>query len=75
MGRTPGKGNGYPLQYSGLKNSRDCIVQGVAKSQTQIWYFMEATTEREREREREGEREGGRGERERHIYLFNLCFS
>ena len=34
LGRSPGEGNGYPLQYSGLENSMDCIVQGVAKSQT-----------------------------------------
>ena len=27
MGRTPGEGKGYPLQYSGLENSIDCIVQ------------------------------------------------
>ena len=32
--RSPGEGNGYILQYSGLDNSRDCIVHGVAKSQT-----------------------------------------
>jgi len=32
--RSPGEGNGYPLQYSGLENSMDCIVYGVAKSQT-----------------------------------------
>ena len=30
----PGEGNGYPLHYSGLENSMDCIVHGVAKSQT-----------------------------------------
>ena len=30
----PGEGKGYPLQYSGLENSMDCIVHGVAKSQT-----------------------------------------
>ena len=24
LGRFPGEGNGYPLQYSGLENSRDC---------------------------------------------------
>ena len=30
------KGKGYPLQYSGLENSLDCIVHGVAKSQTQL---------------------------------------
>ena len=33
-GRFPGEGKGYPLQYSGLENSMDCIVHGVAKSQT-----------------------------------------
>ena len=27
-------GNGYPLQYSGLENSMDCTVHGVAKSWT-----------------------------------------
>ena len=32
--RSPGKGNGYPCQYSGLENSMDCIVHGVAKSRT-----------------------------------------
>ena len=34
LGRSPGKGKGYPLQYSGLENSMDCIVHGVTKSQT-----------------------------------------
>ena len=34
LGRSPGEGNGYPLQYSGLENSMDCTVHGVAKSQT-----------------------------------------
>ena len=28
LGRSPGKGKGYPLQYFGLKNSMDCIVHG-----------------------------------------------
>ena len=28
------KGKDYPLQYSGLENSMDCIGHGVAKSQT-----------------------------------------
>ena len=32
--RFPGEGNSYPLQYSGLENSTDCIVHEVAKSQT-----------------------------------------
>ena len=30
-GRSPGEGKGYPLQYSGLENSMDCIVHGVAE--------------------------------------------
>ena len=30
--RSPEEGNSYPLQYSGLENSLDCIVHGVAKS-------------------------------------------
>ena len=34
LGRSPGEGKGYPPQYSGLENSMDCIVHGVAKSQT-----------------------------------------
>ena len=32
LGRSTGEGIGYPLQYSGLDNSMDCIVHGVAKS-------------------------------------------
>ena len=32
---SPGEENGYPLQYSGLENSMDCIVHVVTKSQTQ----------------------------------------
>ena len=34
LGRSPGEGKGYPLQYSGLENSMNCIVYRVAKSQT-----------------------------------------
>ena len=30
--RSPGEGKGYPLQYSGLENSMDCIVHGVTES-------------------------------------------
>ena len=36
LGRSPGEGKGYPLQYSDLENSMDCIDCGVAKSQTQL---------------------------------------
>ena len=32
LGRSPGKGKGYPLQYSDLENSMYCIVHGVRKS-------------------------------------------
>ena len=39
LGRSPGEGKGYPLQYSGLENSMDCIVYGAAKSQTQLSDF------------------------------------
>ena len=31
LGRYPGEGTGYRLQYSGLGNSMDCIVRGVTK--------------------------------------------
>ena len=38
-GRSTGEGTGYPLQYSGLENSMDHIVRGVAKSWTQLSHF------------------------------------
>ena len=34
LGRSPGEGKGYPLQYSGLENSMDCVAHWVAKSWT-----------------------------------------
>ena len=41
LGRSPGKGNGNPLQYSCLENPMDggaweAIVHGVTKSQTRL---------------------------------------
>ena len=41
LGRSPGEGNGYPLQYSGLEHLMDtgawqATVQRVTKSQTQL---------------------------------------
>ena len=39
LGRYPGEGKDYPLQYSGLENSMDCIVNGVTKSRTQLSDF------------------------------------
>ena len=59
LGRSPGEGNSNQLQYSGLENPIDCIVLGVAKSQTQLsnfhYHFQEAlvvknSPERERSR-------------------------
>ena len=40
-GRSPGEGNGNPLQYSGLENPMDggawwATVHGVAKSRTRV---------------------------------------
>ena len=34
LGRSPGEGKGYPLQYSGLENAMDCVVYGVPESDT-----------------------------------------
>ena len=39
LGRSPGKGNSYPLQYSVLENSMDCTVHGVTKGQTKLRDF------------------------------------
>ena len=39
LGRSPGEGKGYPLQYSGLENSMDSIVHGVTKSPTRLRNF------------------------------------
>ena len=39
FGRSPGEGNSYPLQYSGLEKSMDCIVHGVTKSQIRLSDF------------------------------------
>ena len=39
LGRSPGEGKGYPLQYFILENSMDCTVHGVAKSQTRLSNF------------------------------------
>ena len=36
LGRSPGEGKGYPLQYSGLENSMDYTVHGITKSRTPL---------------------------------------
>ena len=39
LGKSPGEGKGYPLQYSGLENSMDCTAHRVTKSQTRLSDF------------------------------------
>ena len=39
LGRSPGEGKDYPLQYSCLENPMDCVIHGVAKSRTQLSDF------------------------------------
>ena len=39
LGRSPGEGKSYPLQYSGLENSVDSVVHGVTKSWTRLSDF------------------------------------
>ena len=39
LGRFPGEGKGYPLQYSDLENSVVCTAHCVAKSQIQLSDF------------------------------------
>jgi len=46
LGRSPGEENRYPLQYSGLENSTDCIVHGVAKAfdhvdHNELWKILQ----------------------------------
>ena len=36
LGRSLTEEKGYPLQYSSLENSMDCIVHGVIKSRTRL---------------------------------------
>ena len=39
-GRSPGEGKGYPLQYSGLENSMDCMFHGLTKSWARLSNFL-----------------------------------
>ena len=39
LGRSPGEGKGYPLQYCVLENSMDCIIYG-SQSQTRLSDFQ-----------------------------------
>ena len=54
LGRSPGEGNGNPLQYSGLENSMDggawkATVHEVAKSWTRLSNFTGSLVMRENE--------------------------
>ena len=46
--RSLGEGNSYPLQYSDLENSMDCIVHGVAKSRGHDFHFTSLLVETQR---------------------------
>ena len=37
LGRSPGEGKGYSLQYSGLENSMRYTIHGATKSQTHLF--------------------------------------
>ena len=43
LGRYSGERKGYPLQYSALENSMDCIVHGVAESRTRLSWLSPFT--------------------------------
>ena len=60
LGRSPGEGNRYPLQYSGLENSMDCLVHGVAKSQTQLSDYAHTRKMKEDSKNNEGQKKGKR---------------
>ena len=40
LGRSPGEGKGFPLQYTGLENSMDSIARGVTNSRTRLSNFQ-----------------------------------
>ena len=51
LGRSPGQGKGYPLQYSGLENSIDCLVpRGRKESDTTERHSLAATSRKMRVR-------------------------
>ena len=59
---SPGKGKGYPLQYSGLENSMDCTVHGVTKSWAQLRDSHFWPRPQGRQRTGSGERDLGSGQ-------------
>ena len=63
LGRSPGDGKVYPLQYSGLENSMDCIVHGFPKSQAWLSNFHSSRDRARRERSGSWERKRSQGKR------------
>jgi len=75
LGRSPGGGKDYPLQYSGLEKSKKCIAHGVAKSRTRLsdfhfhmwnlekWYrgpyLQSRTRDADAENKHKGPKDGG----------------
>ena len=55
LGRSHGVRKGYPLQYSGLENSIDCIDHGVTKSQKRLSDFHPVSLEMKLRYQKEGE--------------------
>ena len=44
LGRYPGEGEGYPLQYSGLENSMDCIVDMAERLSLSLYWIKVGPT-------------------------------
>ena len=42
LGKSPGEGKDYPLQYYGLENFMNCMVHGVAKSQSDFHFHLDS---------------------------------
>ena len=40
LGGSPGEGNSYPLQYSGLKNSIDCLKELDMTEQLSLYFTL-----------------------------------
>ena len=41
LGRSPGEGKGYPLQYSGLENSMDCMGSQIVGHNSATFTFID----------------------------------
>ena len=56
LGRSPGEGNSYSLQYSGLENSMDSIIHGIPNSWTRLsnihFHFHDLNDRRDRKERR-----------------------